>query len=284
MKESIQRAFAYLQGQKVKMGVGQQIDTTDFHVEAIDLLNNRVSCEAGIALVVAVYSAVKKHSVLPGLLILGDLSIQGNIKAVRSLAEPLQVGMDNGARRALDPAGEQAELPRRVRGHRGTGRSGVLLRPDDGGDEGAGDDLMRTLLICRPWIDMILDGEFGTGDDLPHMVGVKSIERPLIRMPGIPARGTGSVRRECIPGLPATATGIHRVEEMYEVGGFIVNFFYRAKVDLVSQGCALLSVDEFEEGGSAQCPFLTSVLSWTPQKLNSTDNSPQLWRGARRED
>ncbi len=103
MKESIQRAFAYLMGQKVKMGVGQQIDTTDFHVEAIDLLNNRVPCEAGIALVVAVYSAVKKHSVVAGLLVLGDLSIQGNIKAVRSLAEPLQVGMDNGARRALIP-------------------------------------------------------------------------------------------------------------------------------------------------------------------------------------
>ncbi len=103
MKESIQRAFAYLMGQKVKMGVGQQVDTTDFHVEAIDLLNSRVPCEAGIALVVAVYSAIKKHSVLPGLLILGDLSIQGNIKSVRSLVEPLQVGMDNGARRALIP-------------------------------------------------------------------------------------------------------------------------------------------------------------------------------------
>jgi ATP-dependent Lon protease len=66
-------------------------------------LSNRVPCEAGIALVIAIYSALKKHSVLPALVILGDLSIQGNIKAVRSLAEPLQVGMDNGARRALIP-------------------------------------------------------------------------------------------------------------------------------------------------------------------------------------
>jgi ATP-dependent Lon protease len=103
MKESLQRAFAYLQGQKVKMGIAQQFDTTDFYVEAIDLLSNRVPCEAGIALVVAVYSAIKKQSVLPGLVILGDLSIQGNIKAVRTLAEPLQVSMDNGARRALVP-------------------------------------------------------------------------------------------------------------------------------------------------------------------------------------
>jgi ATP-dependent Lon protease len=103
MRESIQRAFAYLQGHKVPMDIAQAFDTTDFHVEAIDLLTNRVSCEVGIALVVAIYAALKKHAALPGLLLLGDLSIQGNIKAVRSLAEPLQVGMDNGARRALIP-------------------------------------------------------------------------------------------------------------------------------------------------------------------------------------
>jgi len=103
MKESMQRAFAYLMGHKVTMGIGQQLDTTDFHVEAVDLLSNRVPCDAGVALVVAIYSALRKHSALPGLVILGDLSIQGNIKAVRSLAEPLQVGMDNGARRALIP-------------------------------------------------------------------------------------------------------------------------------------------------------------------------------------
>lgn len=103
MKESIQRAFAYVQSHKVDMGIAQAVATTDFHIEAIDLLTNKVSCEAGIALVVAIYSAIKKHPVLPALLVLGDLSIQGNIKAVRSLAEPLQVGMDNGAKRALIP-------------------------------------------------------------------------------------------------------------------------------------------------------------------------------------
>lgn len=103
MKESIQRAFAYLAAQKDKIGISQQVDITDYHVEAIDLLSNHVPCEAGIALIVAVYSAIKKQSVLSALVILGDLTIQGNIKALRSLAEPLQVGMDNGAWRALIP-------------------------------------------------------------------------------------------------------------------------------------------------------------------------------------
>jgi len=103
MRESIQRAFAYLAAQKVKIGISQQVDSTDFHVEGIDLLSNHVPCEAGVALIVAVYSAIKKQSVLAGLVILGDMSIQGNIKSLRSLVEPLQVGMDNGARRALVP-------------------------------------------------------------------------------------------------------------------------------------------------------------------------------------
>lgn len=102
-KESIQRAFAYINSHKVKMGIAQAFETTDFHVEAIDLLVNHISCDAGIGLVVAIYSALLKQPVLQGLLVLGDLSIQGNIKAVRSLVEPLQIGMDNGARCALIP-------------------------------------------------------------------------------------------------------------------------------------------------------------------------------------
>jgi hypothetical protein len=55
------------------------------------------------ASVVAAYSILRKASPQPGLLILGDMSIQGNIKPVRSLVEPLQVAMDNGAKRALVP-------------------------------------------------------------------------------------------------------------------------------------------------------------------------------------
>jgi ATP-dependent Lon protease len=107
MKESLNRAFAYLQGHKGSMGIAQLFDNTDFHVEAIDLLTNRISAEGGLALVVAIYSALKKQPALPGLLIFGDLSIQGNIKPVRSLAEPLQIGMENGARRALSPIGNK---------------------------------------------------------------------------------------------------------------------------------------------------------------------------------
>ena len=107
MKESINRAFGFLQGSKVPLGIASAFDTTDFHVEAIDLLSNRINCDAGMAVLVAIISALKKTPVQPGMVILGDLSIQGNIKPVTSLAEPLQVAMENGARRALIPLGNK---------------------------------------------------------------------------------------------------------------------------------------------------------------------------------
>ena len=103
MKNSVQRAFGYLQANKVRFGVAHDFDTTDFHVEAIDLLQNRVACECGVALVVAILSALKRAPVQAALVILGDMSIQGNIKGVRTLVEPCQLAMENGARRALIP-------------------------------------------------------------------------------------------------------------------------------------------------------------------------------------
>jgi len=56
-----------------------------------------------VAFFVACYSAIRKAPVSPALLVLGDMSVQGNIKALRSLVEPLRVAMDNGAKRALVP-------------------------------------------------------------------------------------------------------------------------------------------------------------------------------------
>jgi ATP-dependent Lon protease len=65
MRESFQRAFAYLHGHKKDFGIGQMLDTTDFHVEAIDLLSNRVASEVGVAFFVAIFSALQKRASLP---------------------------------------------------------------------------------------------------------------------------------------------------------------------------------------------------------------------------
>ena len=78
--------------------------------------------------------------------------------------------------------------------------------------------------------------------------------RPLILTPG--GFNIFTVRHI---GDPHYGTGIHRGEQMYEVGGFIVNFFDRAKVETVSKGYEIVSVDEFEEGGMPQRLFRVTL-------------------------
>ena len=103
MKESIQRAFSYVQAKKSELGIARELDTSDVHVEVIDLLGRRIEAEVGVAFFIACSSAMRRAPVSPALLVLGDMSVQGNIKPLRSLTEPLQMARDNGAKRALIP-------------------------------------------------------------------------------------------------------------------------------------------------------------------------------------
>jgi ATP-dependent Lon protease len=102
-KESINRAFSYILTRKGELAIAREMDESDLYVEVIDLMHNRAEGDIGLAFFVAAFSALKKAPAIAATLIMGDLSVQGNVKGVRSLVEPLQVGMDNGAKRALIP-------------------------------------------------------------------------------------------------------------------------------------------------------------------------------------
>lgn len=103
VKESLDRAHSYLRQKAGEMGLVQVLESTDLHVEAVDLLENRMPAECGVAFFIAMVSALRKAPVHPGVVVLGDLSMQGNLKGLRSLVEPLQLIMDNGGRKALVP-------------------------------------------------------------------------------------------------------------------------------------------------------------------------------------
>lgn len=103
LRQSVQTAWSYLSTRKEQIGLSELFNDVDFHFEGIDLLSNREGCEASVAVFVAIYSAALKKQVLPSLIILGDMTVQGNVKACRSLIEPLQLAMENGAKRVLLP-------------------------------------------------------------------------------------------------------------------------------------------------------------------------------------
>jgi ATP-dependent Lon protease len=100
---SLVTAFDYARANKRTLGIEADIDADDFHVQLVDLSHSKDATEIGVAFFVALYSLIRNKSVLPSLVIMGDMTIQGNIMPIHSLIEPLRVIMDNGAKRVLIP-------------------------------------------------------------------------------------------------------------------------------------------------------------------------------------
>lgn len=110
LKESLNRAFSYLQSVKDKLGLTVMLGQKDITAEAVDLSGGRLECNCGVAFFVAIMSAIQNRRVQAGTVVLGDLTIQGNLKGLPSIVEPLQVALENGAIRALVPISNKAQF------------------------------------------------------------------------------------------------------------------------------------------------------------------------------
>ena len=74
-------------------------------------------------------------------------------------------------------------------------------------------------------------------------------------------------------------TGIHRGEDMYEVGGFIVHFFSKEKVEHLAKGYEIISIDEFEEGELPKKLFLVTLRKRNRQNGRQTNRiTNNVWR------
>jgi ATP-dependent Lon protease len=110
MKDSILTAFDYIKANKVRLGIERDIESYDFHVQIVDLMQSKGGSQAGVAFFVALYSLLQDKPVQSSLVVLGEMTIQGNILPLRTLTEPLQMIMDNGAKRVLIPLSNRRQM------------------------------------------------------------------------------------------------------------------------------------------------------------------------------
>jgi ATP-dependent Lon protease len=110
LKESLNRAVSYLQIIKDKLGLTPMLAQRDICAEAVDLSGARVECACGVAFYVAMMSAIQNRRAQAGTVVMGDLTIQGNLRGVPSISEPLQIALENGAIRALVPISNKAQF------------------------------------------------------------------------------------------------------------------------------------------------------------------------------
>ena len=110
MKESIVTAFDYIRANKNRLGIERDIDSYDYHVQIVDLMQSKEGSQGGVAFFIALYSLLRDKAIRAGLVVLGEMTIQGNILSVSSLVEPLQVVMDNGAHSVLIPLSNRRDF------------------------------------------------------------------------------------------------------------------------------------------------------------------------------
>jgi ATP-dependent Lon protease len=110
LKESLNRSFSYLQNVKEKLGLTSLLAQKDIYAEAVDLSGGRIECPCGVAFFAAMISAVRNRRLQAGTVVIGDLTIQGNIKGPSSITESLQLSLEAGAIRVLVPVSNKTQF------------------------------------------------------------------------------------------------------------------------------------------------------------------------------
>jgi ATP-dependent Lon protease len=110
LRESLNRAFSYLQSVNERLGLAQVLAQRDMYAEAVDLSGSRIECLCGVAFFVAMISTIQNRRIQAGTVVLGDLTIQGNIRGLASIVEPLQLSLESGALRVLVPLSNKAQF------------------------------------------------------------------------------------------------------------------------------------------------------------------------------
>jgi ATP-dependent Lon protease len=110
-KESIRIAFDYFKANIGQITSSVKVGEHDFHLHLVEMHNTGATNNLTVAALVSLGSGLMKKPVLSQSVILGGMSLGGNIIPVSNLAETLQVAFDSGAKRILLPMSSVTDIP-----------------------------------------------------------------------------------------------------------------------------------------------------------------------------
>jgi ATP-dependent Lon protease len=102
-KEAVKVGFDYFRANASRISASIKAGDHDYHVHAVELHNTGPTLNLTLATFVALCSAVLGKPVQPQMVVLGSMSLGGNVVPVGDLAETLQMAADSGAKRLLLP-------------------------------------------------------------------------------------------------------------------------------------------------------------------------------------
>ncbi|MDP6995147.1 MAG: protease Lon-related BREX system protein BrxL [Candidatus Poribacteria bacterium] len=110
-KESVKVGFDYFRANVVQVQASLEAGNHDYHLHVVEAHNTGPSITLTMAGFVALCSGLIGKAIQPQLVVLGTMSLGGNLVPVENLAESLQVAADSGAKRLLLPMVSVGDIP-----------------------------------------------------------------------------------------------------------------------------------------------------------------------------
>ena len=110
-KESVKVGFDFFRANATQIQTSVKPGDHDYHLHVVEAHNTGPSTMLTLASYVALCSGLLGKAVEQQLVVLGTMSLGGNIVPVENLAESLQVAHDAGAKRILLPMASVADIP-----------------------------------------------------------------------------------------------------------------------------------------------------------------------------
>ncbi len=110
-KEAVKVGFDYFQANASRVSASIKTGDHDYHLHFVELNNTGPANALTLATFVALSSAVLGKPIQQQMVVLGTMSLGGNIVPVENLAESLQLAFDAGAKRLLLPMASVKDLP-----------------------------------------------------------------------------------------------------------------------------------------------------------------------------
>jgi ATP-dependent Lon protease len=110
-KEAIKVGFDYFRANANRVSASMKPGDHDYHLHAVELHNTGPTGAMTLVAFVALCSGLFGKPIQQQMVILGSMSLGGNIVPVENLAEALQVAFDAGAKRLLLPMASVRDIP-----------------------------------------------------------------------------------------------------------------------------------------------------------------------------
>jgi ATP-dependent Lon protease len=110
-KEAIKIAFDYFKANISRVSSMSRAGDHDYHLHIVEIHNTGPARPMTLCSLIAFCSGLMGNPVMGQLVVVGDMSLGGNIVPATNVAEALQVAFDSGVKRILLPMSNVNDIP-----------------------------------------------------------------------------------------------------------------------------------------------------------------------------